>query len=302
MKNLTMPFPCWNNKHRYMITPWLVCFLASTQTGICFAENRNAFWDLDEIRDEWKANYGFINSVKYKLSETISEKEGSANPASIFVEKVVDGDRFFLRRAVTPSGWQNKTMVEISSFDGAIGKMYYPWQKRGKIYAGKSRSSFYVMHIYLGLVNVDLERDTPNVRVLPNLESVAGQLCHVIEFGDFASYGRRTWVAHEKGMLLMKHVNVNKGKVSHIREVQRIACAKTDIGDTWYPVEATREIRTTNPIGRSAHKLKVEYFEPHIDVDPNVFDVDFPIGTRVSDEIRRISYKQGGPENSGSLE
>lgn len=301
MKNLTMPFPCWDNKHRFVITPWFICFLMSTQIGMCSAENRNAFWDLDEIRDEWKANYGFINSVKCKLSETVIEYEGATRPGSVYFETVVDGDRFFLRRPVTPSGWQNKTMVKTSSFDGAIGKEYYPWKKRGKIYAGKpSTPGSDIMKIYLGLFNVELEHDTPNVKVLPNLESVAGQLCHVIEFGDFASYGSRTWVAHEKGMLLMKHVRL--GKVSHIREVQRIACAKTDIGDTWYPVEATREIISTKQLSRSVHRLSVEYFEPDIDVDPNVFEIDFPIGTRISDEIRRISYIQGGPETSGSLE
>ncbi len=136
-------------------------------------------------------------------------------------------------------------------------------------------------------------RELGYVRVLPELESVAGQMCHVVEIvQDQDGPVRKYWFAHEKGMLPLRFFkNYENGNYTR-KEVLKIASAETDVGEIWYPRVATRELKNGDRIFQ--HELIVYEFVPHIKVPPETFDIDFPDGTRVNDSIVNISYIKGG--------
>jgi hypothetical protein len=258
----------------------------------------DAFLDVAELIHGWQANYGRIHNLRYKLSDTAVASEGSEErqPRPNSREVIRSGECFLVRRSVYPWVGQNKRAEEIDSYDGMVRKTYTSFNRRGKIqaraYSGVSR-----MGIYLGragllpsLTDKDIERwlSRDSIRVLPKLQFVAGQWCHVIEVGDNGNAdAERYWIAQDKGMLLMRYWSPG-----HHREIQRIASVQTDMGEIWYPKEATRELVSQDGKRRSLDKLTVDYFEPHIKVDQNVFEIEFPIGTRINDEIRGIQYKK----------
>jgi hypothetical protein len=135
-------------------------------------------------------------------------------------------------------------------------------------------------------------RQFGQVRVLPDLESVAGEMCHVLEIiSSQDEPGWRYWVAHEKGMLPMRFMKYYKGGDYTKIEVQEVASAKTDVGEVWYPRVAIREMKRR---GRHLkYELRIDEFVPHIKVPPETFDIDFPDGTRVVDRITNIEYTKG---------
>ncbi|MBA7485104.1 hypothetical protein ES707_20639 [subsurface metagenome] len=136
-------------------------------------------------------------------------------------------------------------------------------------------------------------RQLGQVKVLPDLESVAGQLCHVVEIGDCQNgTGQRYWVAHEKNMLPMRFVSYRKGGSYTKIEVLDVASAKTDVGEIWYPCVAIRGLNGASQGLR--YELRVDEFMPHIKVSSTFFDIDFPDGTRVVDQIANVYYTKGG--------
>ncbi|MHC4626551.1 MAG: hypothetical protein ACYTDV_06185, partial [Planctomycetota bacterium] len=130
------------------------------------------------------------------------------------------------------------------------------------------------------------------VLVRPHLESVAGEPCHVLELW-LRSGNRIFWLAHEKGMLLMKKKWVSNdgivglvtyhGKV-RIEEAKEIASVKTDKGVLWYPRVIADE-RTTQDYSYTT-EVTVHEFVPYFKAPAGTFSYVFPDGTRVYDKIK----------------
>ena len=95
--------------------------------------------------------------------------------------------------------------------------------------------------------------------VRPTLERVSGELCHVVEL--VCSGADKTgpkqikevfWMAHDKGMCMMKYKWFWDDKIDSEIDVEEIAAAQTDGGPVWYP---KRSYRT----GYGEHSRVVKY-------------------------------------------
>jgi hypothetical protein len=129
------------------------------------------------------------------------------------------------------------------------------------------------------------------VTVRPELETVAGKLCHVVEVTNPKGIiAHRIWVTHECGMLPLKYQHcVNPGLFDEI-EVEQVA--ETAGGGIWYPVKAYRT-QNLKSAGKVKYELTVHAFVPNVKVDDNTFRFDFPNGTSVVDKVLGIEYNVG---------
>ena len=134
-----------------------------------------------------------------------------------------------------------------------------------------------------------------NAKVLPDLESVAGVPCHVVEIkGENGSI--KIWTAHDKGFLPLKFERIStnpvRGDLFEQRVVQEIALVETDVGAFWYPKKARWILHERNG-QESTNEINVSEFIPNAHMTQADFRVDFPPGTRIYDSIAGIQYRTG---------
>ncbi len=248
-------------------------------------------------------------------------------------EKIEDGKRIYARTTNSEKGFADVDSVVITSFDGKVGKKYTPKLKQGSVYLGLKgaipeirnpmKACLCAGTVHISGISSNLEEDDPQrklmeklmdkfpegiptftfhfwmsqqtgqVRVLTNLESVAGQMCHVLEIGDPKDrILTKYWIAHDKGMLPMRYLT-RYGPDDYAKmEVVEIASVESNLGKYWYPVLIKRERKRDG--GGHRHEVRVHEFIPHIKVPPETFDIDFPVGTRIADRIANVSYIVGG--------
>jgi hypothetical protein len=125
------------------------------------------------------------------------------------------------------------------------------------------------------------------VSVKPKLESVAGQLCHALEIYKKGGISQKMWLAHERGMLLVKHQRYDHGILVYDFAVEQIDRVRTDHGVVWFPKKASR-MTDKEYLGKVKYEFTTHEFMPNIQVDENAFQFDFPKGTRIEDRIRGI--------------
>jgi formylglycine-generating enzyme required for sulfatase activity len=143
--------------------------------------------------------------------------------------------------------------------------------------------------------NSALEID--GVLVYPYMETVAGELCHVLEL-DFENHTHTYWFAHDKGMILMKTKWIlhESRWTSHVRKVRtkeakEIVSVTTEKGVLWYPRIITDEL--IRPDYSYTTKVTVHEFVPYFKAPAEKFDYEFPNGTRVYDSIKDVRYIVG---------
>jgi hypothetical protein len=147
-----------------------------------------------------------------------------------------------------------------------------------------------------------LLKSTKNIR--PYLETVAGEPCHVVEITYIRvqqSEPRKDifWIAHDKGMCLMKYQRYENNKMTRETKVEQIAMADMDGTAIWYPVKIRRT--EEGEFGNITDELTVKQFVPNVKVDENTFRFDFPKGTDVYDRISGLSYVVGGASPDGEV-
>jgi len=127
------------------------------------------------------------------------------------------------------------------------------------------------------------------VNVLPKLEPVSGELCHVLEISYRGNINFKIWLAHGKGMLPLKFQRYENNKPMSDITVEQIGSVKNKGRIIWYPKKATRTSNRQD-WGKIKHELTIHEFVPDIEVDDNMFRFVFPPGTRIHDEIRSMYY------------
>jgi hypothetical protein len=138
-------------------------------------------------------------------------------------------------------------------------------------------------------------------KVLPDLENVAGEACHVVEQQRPGSDVYRFWIAHAKGMLVMRQQRTRAGAIQGSKEVLKIATAVSDAGEIWYPSEM-RTVNSWMPGSVQTLDLSVHEFVPHVKVSPEIFDVHFPAGTAVLDQAAGTIYTAGTGDQANSTD
>ena len=287
-------------------------------------EPQKAFLDVNTILETWQSNYGNIKSMQVSFTERILEKKPSASDPNILnnmsvlehEDRVEEGNRFHIRYSTADDGFAKQENIFEAAFDGSTTREYFGKHKNGTIKSGPStRRGPTILKTYM-LLDFDItpkmgpfgpriEKQDPNalprfreifrrasirgytVTVRPELETVAGKLCHVIEIAKGDMLIDKLWVAHECGMLPLKYEQHNFDNINGI-EVEQVA----ESNGIWYPVKAYRVV-DNEPIGRVKFELIVHSFVPNVKVDDNTFRLDFSNGTRVDDQVLGADYVVG---------
>ena len=298
-----------------------------------------AFLDAREILKTWENNYSHFDSMKvsytYRVLEAVPPAEDPKRYDSLVklmhVERMEQGRRFHLRYSCDEEGFSKPDSIIEGAFDGAVSREYFGRTRSGMIIAdmiGRNTELMNRLKTFMFLDKPRLVRKNPpgpfemywiedpnskptlsrilsfaiassSVSVLPSLEPVAGQMCHVLETSNKGKLGERIWLAHEKGMLPLKRQQyINDEPVVDFM-VEQIGCVMTDEGKVWYPKKA---YETTNlqRVGKLRCELITHEFVPNVQVDENSFRFDFPKGTRIHDRVRGI-FGVDLPEEPPSL-
>ncbi|MFB0525447.1 MAG: hypothetical protein ACETVZ_07880 [Phycisphaerae bacterium] len=286
---------------------------------------KKAFLDAEAILAGWQSTYESIGSMRVLYSHRLIDYKPPAHnpdrPAPVaysYIERVEEGKRYHMRDSSAKDTFDRPESLDEYAFDGRITRRCFGRTKSGLIVPGltgkypevTNHLKYYMLldtqriRSYLdeypsGIPTFVYEfREHMSTAVVrPNLESVADQLCHVVELSSVGpDYDNKYqfWVAHDKGMCLMRYRAVynNNNKVERKIEVEQITMAKTDTGAIWYPVKAYETV-VADEAGAWQKELTVKEFVPNVKVDESNFTFEFPNGTHVVDRVAGIEYTVG---------
>jgi hypothetical protein len=276
-----------------------------------------AFLKIDELREGWESTYGSIKSMKVAYSDRLtsfkpSPKEPNApRPVRVMhIERLERQGLYHLKTSLSEQGFNRPEDLLANAFDGERNTSYVGAYHTGEVKLGMQnsaapRTNSLKQYLLLDAIRSrNQDEDIPafrqyfenrEVQVLPELESVAGTPCHVMEFtGPYVN--GKVWLAHEKGFLPLKFEfkagDPTHGYLFEQRVVDEIASVATDLGVFWYPTKAHRSLRLRNG-EESTNELNVTAFVPNVPVARESCRVDFPPGTRINDYIAGILYRTG---------
>ncbi|MGD2094541.1 MAG: hypothetical protein PVH77_05995 [Phycisphaerales bacterium] len=296
-------------------------------------EPTEAFLDVATMLKIWEDNYAHFNSMQVSYTERVLEAVPAAADPNIYdnlvkvthVERIEQGSRFHVRYSTAEDGFAQPYTTIEGAFDGEITREYFASQKSGMIIRGmigRNTEMMNILKIYMLLYKRRLQKENPSgpfkiywienpnsqaelsrilsskilvstVSVLPKLESIAGQLCHVLEITHIDNTIYKIWLAHEKGMLPLKYQRYGEHKDFKFEskiEVEQIGYIETDKGNIWYPQKAYRSTNIQNR-GKIKYELNVHQFLPNVKVDEKTFRFDFPKGTCVADRTKEFDKK-----------
>jgi hypothetical protein len=293
-------------------------------------EPKKAFLDVNTILETWQSNYGNIKGMQVSYTEQVLEKEPSASEPNILNNLVVlyhedrveeEGNRYHIRCSEADDGFAKQDNITEEVFDGSTSRKYEGRRKTGTIKSGPSiwrgpaiLKTYMLLDfdiaITMGPFGPRIEKQDPNalprfeeifrrasirgytVTVRPELETVAGKLCHVIEIAKGDMLIDKLWVAHECGMLPLKYEQHNFKNINGI-EIEQVAGSNGIL----YPIKAYRS-SDTECFGKIKYELIVYSFVPNVKVDDNTFRLDFPNGTMVTDKVKGTYYVVGDEDKS----
>jgi outer membrane lipoprotein-sorting protein len=292
---------------------------------------QKAFLSITDILDLWGAGYGSIHSMKVRYTEDnfLLDPNGKETILHTTVERIQDGQKFYCKFHSSNPDFPRSDSNREGAYDGEVSTSYgyYNYDMPRTIIIGeisKDIESAKLKHEnslerYMQLSRYYINPEYPDgetyfafwvrsylaasrknnkfkVSVRPELETVLGEPCHVVEVGN-PNVVSRFWMAHNKGLLVLKYENFDKGGqfVKNSIEVLKIAKVMTEKGEIWYPCEMEQvNVDTVMRLGRvQTFKCQVQEFIPNItDIPQETFRVKFPVGTRVFDKVRGITYTQ----------
>lgn len=292
------------------------------------SDSHRAFLDAEAILAGWESTYTSIRTMRVSYSYVMvdfqppktsidNQEEQPLIPVKYdHVERIEEGKRYHIRYSLAEDGLKNHEQIVESAFNGKATQRYHSSTRSGSIRLGQmgryeewKNDLKTIMFLDTSKTPDVLKDEYPNgipqlvkwfklgklrgkVTVRPNLESVAGQSCHVVEIADHNSAEQIKqvfWMAHDKGMCLMKYQMHSDNRVTTEIEVEKIAMIEMDGIDIWYPEKAYRTV-STDELGTAKKELTVKEFVPNVEVDENTFRLDFPEGTKVFDTHSRKTY------------
>jgi hypothetical protein len=278
-----------------------------------------AFLTPDSILIGWESTYGSIKSMRVSYVERVVETKrlNGNGPTELDahmhnlskihnVERVEAGQLYHMKYSKSENGFGELKDLRESAFDGQYKKEYSGPTRFGTIQRGLTNDTRETMNhlktylisepiklkgkigdgepIFSHLLKQGIERG--NVKIEPKMESVSGEMCHVINVGG----SFKMWVNHAKGMMVMKYQHYSNGRLQTEICVDKVAKSNTSRG-LWYPKRAHRTVRIGNYAIK--HELIVKNFEPDIRVTKETFSFEFPFGTEVLDKLTGLNYIKG---------
>ena len=257
---------------------------------------QKAFLSINEILDKWEAGYGSILSMKVKYTEdiTLPDPNGKETILHTTVETIQDGKKYCYKYFSSNPDFRRSEGNRERAYDGEISTSYKYFEynlprpimygeiakkdlKSAELGNGNSLAQYMMLSRYYlnpkypdgetyfafwvrSRLNESRLNLNSEVKIRPELETVLGESCHVVE----ASHGndvQRFWLAHNKSLLVMKYEIFDKrGQFVQDRiEVLKIASVITDKGEIWYPTEIKSvTVDTTIKLGTvQTHECKV---------------------------------------------
>ncbi|MBN2589632.1 MAG: hypothetical protein JXA96_07210 [Sedimentisphaerales bacterium] len=305
----------------------LICISISL-VGLA-SEQQNSFLDGEAILSGWESSYSSIRTMRVSCvdkllwyKEPTKKPEGIPEGADIskaikyeYVERIEQDKYYHIRYSISEDGFDRPENLMEHAFNGKVTQEYWGSSNYGTIengMTGRNVEKLNPLKKYMQLSKRNIKKyenrypdgisefaatirsaiDTNSIHIRPNIESIAGQLCHVIDiYSDTIDPHRKMsfWIAHEKGMCLMKSQHLEGDDFFIEMEVQKITSTSDQNGNIiYYPEEAT--YYTNDIFGETKYELTVNEFVPNIAVNENSFRIDFPPNTEVYDKILEISY------------
>jgi hypothetical protein len=280
-------------KTRSAISMLIVVFLLAVSTSAT---------SPDDVLNLWKKNYGNIDSLALDISYAdclVKVSDPNRAKKSTYLIKnhrLQQGDKFFAT-IITQRTPSEEPFTTQTSYDGKVQKIYHPAKKEGNIVArDQSNFEWNALKNYLlatpgtPLIEQVLTkpREDQNYKLSecgPNtLNGVACEGFKLFKDGEkFPKY--ELWVAADKGMLPMLFKQFGRtGKVFMEMEVLETEQSK----GLWYPKKARNSVNGDSE--EFVHEIVVDKFVLNPEIDPNIFNLMFPSGTKVIDGVKREFY------------
>jgi len=265
----------------------------------------------DEVLEKWSKNYAPLDSVEFVCTEKYVEVFSSIDPnlarklpRYVTESRIQQGGKYKSTKTIYPNN-ENEPSIEEASFDGIEQRIYRNIGKIGEINQGQEqyRSNYEKSIIENYLLMGDKKHESPLVRMLkkpardPNYyliecgqSVVNGVNCHGFKLfrSGKDSPVSELWVSVDKGMLPVKHLKFNAiGNLSEYTETLEAA----ESNGLWYPQKARKGVKGL--MKKITIELIMEKFIHNPSIDPNIFRLEFPIGTKVIDWRIKESYKVG---------
>ena len=317
--------------HSVSRTALCLCIVVSIWTNKSVSQDR-PFLDSASIVKSWEANYYRklknvdITYSEHLLATNLSEDTRGIPPEldpgrftkDFYVARISDyhSKRYYVETATSKDSFVDHGKRLRNAFDGEITTTYDPSVGLGCIRPGLLGSMYENIEdikpimLLTTFPSTDVDQypegkpkltylfGRRETQVLPKIENVAGQPCHILKTevtpsGSEQRFEYTVWIAHDKDMLPMKYEETINGELQESMEVEEIGVAETDVGAVWYPKSARRITSIPKPRGQITYRYLVDAFKPNIEVTKEAFTVKFPSGIRVIDKVRGIEYDTG---------
>lgn len=263
----------------------------------------------DDVLKLWKLNYGKIDSVPLEISYTDRLIEASSTidpnfnmPYLVKSYRIQQGDKFFATVIMQRNPSEEPFTTE-TSYDGISQRLYRPSLKEGIIFSGRSKSGIennLVKNYLLANPPYPIEEMFSESEQDPNcslfvcdpktLNGVACEGFKLLKVG-WTTPKVELWIASDKGMLpiLFKRYDYWTGDLMLKLEVLEIAQNK----GLWYPKKAKLSINQARGVKKLVYETVVDKFVLNPEIDPNIFKLEFPLGTTVIDLRIKETYQIG---------
>ncbi len=188
------------------------------------------------------------------------------------------------------------------SFDGEVEQVFVPEHMPGVVQEGTNTDGTVESGIWgvllpappqpegHGIDDGSLESLLARGAVRPELETVGGRLCHVVDASADGVRYATVWLDVERDLLPMKRVGYDReGIGSTILEVDSVELLERE--QVWIPTSWHLEFKAGNETLRSRTVVDAKSVELDPPVTDEDFHPDFPPGTIVSDQISGLTYR-----------
>jgi hypothetical protein len=283
----------------------MFCLFFIVTQGIFLVGSSEAAVDVNDIMTSWQESYCTLTFAKISYRYRTME-------VSYDLEMLSDKGRIRVTKTNPDNG-----SYALYTCDGNTVSTYFSAEKSGSIahsvfneqlkiwnpnipakndllgfmlldirgYRGSNKAPF-----LLYAMNDKVVRSRTTIE--PNVDTMLGSSCYVMRITHPKTVVR-IWFAPDKSMLPVRLLATESGgRIVEEISIQKVASVQTDKGLIWYPVLAKHfkeplfgHIKQTD--------ITVKDFKPTMTFDKTVFEPNFPTGTRVSDEIKGVSYVVG---------
>lgn len=279
------------------------------------AAQKDALISLDDLREMIEATRNTIVSIRAETRLTVTVRDATAAPVTTVEshEFAFTGGKLYLKIA-PGDGAPSVTR----SFDGQVVRSLYGSPVDDKTMGGSidvldARSALYRPDsnpVFLGML-----ADTPTIMNRPSISFDVVELLRLPQMtvaqGRFDFEGTQCVLVTnltndvlfdpDRGFAVLRYRAYQDGDLKQRLVLERDIHELFDVGNgLWLPRKIT-EIQydriTWKP--QREYSIEIENVEVNGDIPDNVFDTIFPVGTIVSDGVRKLTYRTG---EVGSIE